>query len=258
MLDDVVQLERHKLADRNFVQCCRREFHEQGLLALDQFLTDRALQRICDSAARARDQAYFCQQQHTVYLLPPDPEFPAEHIRNRQVTSTKGCICDDQVERDSPLRQLYDAPVFRQFVQQVTGQTALYPYADRLSSINIHYAETGQELGWHFDNSSFAITLLIQAPNVGGRFEFVRDLRNGPMDPWNFSGVNAVLEGEVDPELVAIQPGTLLLFRGRNSMHRVSPNEGKATRMMAVLAYNHEPGIALSENARLTFYGRLE
>ena len=29
------------------------------------------------------------------------------------------------------------------------------------------------------------------------------------------------------------------------------------TRMLAVLAYNSEPGIKLSESARMTFYGRL-
>ena len=50
--------------------------------------------------------------------------------------------------------------------------------------------------------------------------------------------------------------GTLVFFRGRNSMHRVAPNEGARTRMLAVLAYNSKPGVALSETARMTFYGR--
>ena len=40
-------------------------------------------------------------------------------------------------------------------------------------------------------------------------------------------------------------------------MHRVTPVRGGATRMLAVLAYNTEPGVSLSESARLTFYGRL-
>ncbi|MGP4128360.1 hypothetical protein OJE16_00555 [Pantoea tagorei] len=48
-----------------------------------------------------------------------------------------------------------------------------------------------------------------------------------------------------------------MLFRGRNSLHRVTPTEGDITRMLAVLAYNTQPGIALSETARMTFYGRL-
>ena len=52
--------------------------------------------------------------------------------------------------------------------------------------------------------------------------------------------------------------GTLALFRGRNSMHRVTPVYGGSTRVLAVLAYNSEPGVALSESARMTFYGRLD
>ena len=50
--------------------------------------------------------------------------------------------------------------------------------------------------------------------------------------------------------------GTLVLFRGRNALHRVTPNASDRTRMPAVLASNAQPGISLSEAARMTFYGR--
>ena len=59
------------------------------------------------------------------------------------------------------------------------------------------------------------------------------------------------------PQVLTMEPGALVLFRGRNSVHRVSPNESDVTRMLAVLAYNAEPGVALSASARQTFYGRL-
>jgi len=51
--------------------------------------------------------------------------------------------------------------------------------------------------------------------------------------------------------------GSLVLFRGRDSMHRVTPNETDITRTLVVLAYNALPNIELSESARMTFYGRL-
>ena len=54
------------------------------------------------------------------------------------------------------------------------GEKTLYEYEDPLSSINIHYAKEGQELGWHFDNSSFAVTLLLQKLLGGGVFEYVK------------------------------------------------------------------------------------
>jgi hypothetical protein len=40
-------------------------------------------------------------------------------------------------------------------------------------------------------------------------------------------------------------------------MHRVTPTIGRRTRILVVLAYNTEPGVALSQAARMTFYGRL-
>ena len=73
----------------------------------------------------------------------------------------------------------------------------------------------------------------------------------------NYDGVGKLLNGTLAPQVLALEPGTLVLFRGRNSIHRVSPNESDKTRMLAVLAYNAEPGIELSESARMTFYGRL-
>ena len=47
-----------------------------------------------------------------------------------------------------------------------------------------------------------------------------------------------------------------MLFRGKNSMHRVTPTIGNLTRMLVVFAYNAKPGISLSKTAQKTFYGK--
>ena len=73
----------------------------------------------------------------------------------------------------------------------------------------------------------------------------------------NYQGVGDVLDGRMAPTDLDIAPGTLVLFRGRNSMHRVTPTIGPLTRILVVLAYNNTPGISLSEAARMTFFGRL-
>ena len=180
-----------------------------------------------------------------------------DHPRNRLVTSTKGCITDDIVLADSPLRTLYNAPVFKEFLCAVLDEGALYEYADTLSSINIHYAKPGQELGWHFDNSSFAITLMLEEPERGGAFEYVKAVRDADQGEMNYDAVGCVLDGGVTPRELVMDAGALVLFRGRNAMHRVAPVEGSKTRMLVVLAYNSQPNISLSESARMTFYGRL-
>ncbi|MES0828427.1 HalD/BesD family halogenase [Ruegeria sp. SCP11] len=254
---DIVDFERFPLGSENFGAKARASLDEFGALVLEDFIRPEALSSMQAEAKARQDQAYFCTQSHSVYLTPTDPAFDASHPANRRVQSSKGCVCDDVVSPTSPLRILYNAPSFRSFIKQATGETELHPYADPLSSINIHYATRGQELGWHFDNSSFAITLLIQKPDAGGRFEYVKDLRDAGTGDMNYDGVRAVLDSEMKPQVLSMDPGTLVLFRGRNSIHRVSPNESDITRMLAVLAYNAEPGVALSENARMTFYGRL-
>ncbi|MEM7719128.1 MAG: 2OG-Fe(II) oxygenase [Pseudomonadota bacterium] len=255
-LGEIVDLARHPVETPAFRAACRVKLDETGVLVLPDFLTKPALAQILTEAQAGRDKAYFCTQEHSVYLA-PDPSFPEDHPANRRVVSSKGCICDDDVAAGSPLRALYEADGFKSFVKAVVGQGGLYPYADPLSSINIHYAERGQELGWHFDNSSFAITLLLQKPDAGGRFEYVTDLRDTASGDMNYRGVEALLDGELKPNVLEMEPGALVLFRGRNSVHRVSPNESDRTRILAVLAYNAEPGVSLSESARMTFFGRL-
>ncbi|MEJ6398568.1 HalD/BesD family halogenase [Yoonia sp. 208BN28-4] len=256
-ITDVVDLQTHDLSDPAFQGACRKTLDETGVLVLPDFIRPDALDAMRSEGIAKEDQAYFCAQEHSVYLTPPNPDFPADHAANKRVVSSKGCICDDAIDAQSPLRRLYDDEGFRAFIANVTGEAALHPYADPLSSINLHYARRGQELGWHFDNSSFAITLLIQKPEAGSRFEYVKDMRNADAGEMNYAAVDDLLTGRASPDVLSLEPGALVLFRGRNAIHRVSPNESDVTRMLAVLAHNAEPGVELSESARMTFYGRL-
>ena len=73
---------------------------------------------------REQPAAFYTAQRHNVFLAPHDPAFDAGHPRNRPVTSTKGCITDDQIGADSPLRTLYDDAVFRDFLCEVLGEPA--------------------------------------------------------------------------------------------------------------------------------------
>ncbi|WP_182057421.1 2OG-Fe(II) oxygenase [Pantoea sp. ME81] len=253
----LIRFDLHPLADADWRRECREQLNQHGALVLRQFLQPDALQSIIAEGNAQRHLAYHTLSKHNVYLMKKDETYDADHPRNRDVISTKGCITDDVIAAESPLRQLYNDELFKSFLCDVLGETALYPYADPLSSINLHYAPDGQELGWHFDNSSFAITLLVQKPRAGGIFQYVKDLRDADAGEMNFEGVAAVLDQRQPVDALAIEAGDLVLFRGRNSMHRVTPTEGDITRMLAVLAYNTQPGIALSETARMTFYGRL-
>ena len=253
---NIIDLGKCPLEDVNFIKLCRTKINENGVLTLPNFLNEQIIKYLVEEGSDAQNMAFFSNSTHNVYLTKNNLELDDDHIFNRQVVSSKGCITDDQIPQISPLKTLYNSEIFREFLASVLGEKKLYEYADGLSSINVHYASEGEELGWHFDNSSFAITLLLQAPEAGGSFEYIKDLRDAEAGEMNFEGVKSLLDGITKPEVLKVEPGTLVLFRGKNSIHRVTPTRGSKTRMLVVLAYNTKPGISLSKSAQMTFFGR--
>ncbi len=256
-LAELVCFEQSPLRNDDFRVSCKQTLDKEGVLVIRGFLKPAAIESIQTEGEANRHLAYYTVNKHNVYLQSPAQEFSKQHPRNREVCSTKGCITTDQIPAGSALHTLYHAREFREFLCAVLDETELHEYADAMSSINLHYADQGQELGWHFDNSSFAITLMIQNPDGGGKFEYVKDVRDADIGEMNYQFTRRVLDGEASAKTLAMDAGALVLFRGRNSMHRVTPVKGERTRMLVVLAYNTEPGISLSDSARMTFYGRL-
>ena len=87
--------------------------------------------------------------------------------------SEKSVLADDQIPAGSLLRQLYGADCFRSFLCEVLEVEGLFPFEDPLAPINVSFYGEGEELGWHFDNSPFAVTLLLRDAEKGGAFEYV-------------------------------------------------------------------------------------
>jgi len=246
----------HDIGDPEYIAHCKAQLDAVGALVLQGFFNDSAIEQVVANALQQQDQVFYAGSTHNVYLTDPDPELGDDHVFNRQVESSKGLIADDQIPADSPLRDLYDDVAFRSFIAGVVGIETVFPYADDLSSINVHFADEGRELGWHFDNSAFAVTMLLQAPTGGGVFEYVPAVRDADAGDMAFARVKSVLEGDEPVQTLSFDPGSLVLFRGRNAMHRVTPTEGEVTRLLVVLAYNERAGVRLSDSALATFYGR--
>lgn len=257
-LNQIVDMTAYPLADPEFRARCQRDFDRQGLLVMPGFIRPEVIRMIAGEGRANRDKVFADTATHNVYLSPDDPAYAPDHPRNRRVVSSKGCITDDVIAQGSALRALYNDAGFRGFLCAVLGEEALYDYADPLSSINLHFAQTGQELGWHFDNSSFSITLMVQPAERGGEFEYVENIRDADAGEMSFDAVADILDGQMPVRQLNAEAGTLVFFRGRNSLHRVAPNDGETTRMLAVLAYNSAPGVSLSHEARMTFYGRID
>jgi hypothetical protein len=50
--------------------------------------------------------------------------------------------------------------------------------------------------------------------------------------------------------------GSLNVFAGKNTLHRVSTVRGARSRLIAVFSYYDKPGVFFSDAERIGFYGR--
>jgi predicted 2-oxoglutarate/Fe(II)-dependent dioxygenase YbiX len=115
----------------------------------------------------------------------------------------------------------------------------------------------GDQLGWHFDMTDFVVSLALQPSLAGGKFENAQRLRT--VTDENYDGVQSVLLGNAH-DCIRVEPmhaGTLMIFNGRTSLHKVTPVEGNTLRIVALLAYDTKSGTDSSDELKLSRYGRL-
>ncbi len=256
-LEEIINIKKHPIDNEDYVIKCRKQIQKNSILILKNFLNKDCLNELIDEALKLENQAFYCSQNHTILLNKINKSEDLKDPLNTEVVSDKGCVPHDLLNQNSKLNILYKLTEFKKFLIGVLGLKNLYAYDDNLSSINYNYYQKFQQLGWHFDNASFAITLMIQSSDNGGEFEYVSKGRDFSKNYVDKAYIKKILENKILPEKINVDPGTLVLFYGRNYLHRVTPVKSNKPRILVTLNYNEEKGTKLSENARLTFFGRI-
>jgi len=237
------------------VRRCQQELAAEGMFNLPGFVRAEVIGR-CAAAMQPRldRESFEHRRRHNVYFLKKVEGLSPDHPALRPVETVHHTLCADQIA-DSEVARIYAWAPLRDFLARTMGMPALHLMDDPLAAANVIAYRAGETLNWHFDRSQFTTTLLIQKPEVGGEFQYRSDLRS-ESDP-NYAGVAALLRGE-DPAVrtLPVTPGTLNVFRGRNTLHRVSPPAGGRDRIIAIFSYYDRPGVSFSTEERLGFYGR--
>ena len=203
--------------------------------------------------------AWFCKSTHNVYLTQNglgngNPGTPAGDVAGRQERTFVGSVPYDRIGEESLLRRLYLWDPLKNFVGAVLGQSRLHRFADPLGACSVNVFVDGGEHGWHFDESEFTVTLMLQAPESGGSFEYVPRIRGREDER---AMVGAVLEGDRGHVLeLPFTAGALLIFGGRQTLHRVTRVSGARPRLVPVLTYGERPGLKNSEAVHKLFWGR--
>lgn len=267
----IVDYQRYPIAEseshilQEVINRARGELNNNGIALLRGFMLPWAIRQTVRDAEEALPDAFCKKVDHTVYLEEcQDSLLEKDHPRNIMSRSCKCCIAHDQIKTDSPLNQLYMSLEMTNFVRRLLHKDVLYRTADPLGALSLQVYRENDGLDWHFDRGEFAVTLLLQAPDGGGRFQYIPSTRSVGNE--NYDLVKQVLlASKAGQDLSGLgvkeadlQPGTLVVFCGHNSMHRVTPIEGKKSRIITVLSYEKKPDVYLNEYTRMKFCGRLK
>ncbi len=258
---NILDLERFPL-DRpgslkwlELVDRCRADLAGDGMFNLDGLVRPAALSRAMDEIRPVMETLSFVHKRsHNIYFKKEVPGLAPDHPALRLVDTINHTVCSDQIPQSVPA-WIYEWPQFAVFLAATMQKEALFTMRDPLARVNVMCYRAGEALNWHFDRSEFTTTLLFQEPSGGGEFQYRSDLRTD-IDP-NYDGVARLLEGK-DNEVKTLQltAGTLNVFKGRNTLHRVTPCKGPRERYIAVFSYYERPGVMFTKEEQIGFYGR--
>ena len=264
--EDLIDLARYPItapelpAYRRIVAEGRAALDDRAVYTLPGFLTADAVAALVDEGDRQvrdaghREVGYGTpyKEIHSQDLGPGEVgltadtvdsvnSLPADHPRRRTYRrATHGAHYED-FRPDAVIARLYESDALTDFVGDVLGHR-IYRCADRRLSLAIVDIVKGGELGWHFDYNDFVVTILLRPAARGGCFEVAPLIRDD--DDENYEGVARVLDGDHPAvRAVPMAPGTMCLFKGRRSLHRVSPVESDQSRLNAVLSYDRRPDV---------------
>jgi hypothetical protein len=260
-MHDILDLDRYPL-DKvgspqwwTLVERCKADLAAEGMYNLDGLVKPEALARCIAEIMPAMNTLSFTHtRDHNIYFMKSVPGLPEGHPALAKTRTINHTVCADQISQ-SLVMHIYEWAPMVMFLQETMEVTALYPMLDPLARVNVMAYRAGEALNWHFDRSTFTTTLLLQSPEKGGEFVYRKDLRS-ETDP-NYEGVARLMRGE-DPEVksLTLAAGTLNVFRGRNTAHKVATVEGARERLIAVFSYYPMPGVMFTPEEQRGFYGR--
>lgn len=258
---NILDLDRYPLdkpgtaAWLDLVARCKADLARDGMFNLAGFLRPEAILRAMDDVSPVMERLSFVHKRaHNIYFKKEVPGLAPDHPALRLVDTINHTVCADQIDQ-SVVAWVYEWPQFLVFLAAVLEKDSLFTMADPLARLNVMSYREGEALNWHFDRSEFTTTLLLQEPSGGGEFQFRSNLRSDTDQ--NYDGVACLLEGrDTSVKSLNLTAGTLNVFKGKNTLHRVTPCKGPKDRYIAVFSYYERPGVRFSKEEQIGFYGR--
>lgn len=271
------------------IRSARRVYQSDGAVIFHDFITNAALQEATAIANALDATAFTTDDVHTPYLEDISSDYPINSIYNHQMQTRVASIAYDELPKESSLPNLYRDPRLLGLVKRIVGVAELYLSNDPLGCCSINVFRPGDFHSFHFDESEFSTTLMLQDDSEGGGlFQYTPPLKSSPTDlalaevasaiesyddrrknidsgsnaaPFAeqaTSSANVAVAPPPPPPLHTLDfsPGTLSIFSGSKSLHRVTTVRGSKSRLVAVLTFSNVPNFCNSTKVQQLFWGR--
>lgn len=259
---EMVDTDRYPLTEpdspawRETVGRTRAELADAGCSVLADFVRPELRETLRAECAALEPHAYTKIEKVNAYNTAIDEPLPEDHPGRTIMERGNAFVARDRIPASSIIARLYTSPLFQRFVAGCFGLPRLHELADPLSGLTLNVIAPGRAHPWHFDTNTHTVSMLTQAAEDGGTFEYCPGIRSAADE--NFAAVRAVLDGDTRPvRRLDLRPGDLQLFKGRFALHRVSTVAGTLARHSAIFAYSERPGVIGSAERTRQLFGRV-
>ena len=251
-IDELDHPKRRKIIER-----VRAELDDDGCAVIRNFFSADGLSELLAEASERKPQTYYSERKNcNVYLNDGNPDFPQDHPLNVFIPRTNGFITADLFGDETASHQLYYWEPLKQFLAECLGKNELFIYEDPVSNMIVNVGKPGQQFNWHFDTNEFTITMLLQAAESGGHFEYVPNLRSAQDECYD--EVKQVLDGDRSRvKRLQLNAGDLQFFLGRFSLHQVTANSGNTDRLLLIMSFSEKLGMVGSMARVKDLYGKV-
>lgn len=245
-----------------------KQMNRDGFLSLTSFLLPDAVNALTSCILKLEKDGvgFYSTDSHNVFL-DADEQSGAKsslHPSRIQLKSSKHIInaSDFLLATEAPnLDEIFMTQrSVLNFISSVM-QTKLYPSTDPYGKFYANIFREGDGLNYHFDRSEYSISLILQPSEEGGEFQFLPNSRT-IVEGWDEMILDvddiadAVAPHSLEMKRPKLAAGDLYLFRGQNSLHRVSEIQ-KGKRINIILTFNTEPEVRLNQYTLKKFFGVL-
>ncbi|MDX1423336.1 MAG: hypothetical protein R3322_09370 [Kiloniellales bacterium] len=244
---------RGAAAYKDLISSARDGLADQNCARLAAFIRPNVVERMQAEAAALVPQATYTKADLNPYFTAPPEGLPEDHPLRRLSPRRHGMVRGDRFARAGLVWAVFQNDDLCAFVADCLGYEKLYTYRDPFGCVNANIQPEGCEFAWHFDNNDFTVSFGLKQPQEGGVFEYVPDLRTQTDE--NFDEVKRVLDGDATRvRRLVLRPGDLQLFRGGQTLHRVTAPVGE-DRLSLLLSYVSDPANLVSAETAIRLWG---